>query len=301
MSVKQPPTEQRTEERRPQPRTWSGPNRTGQTQVNFIGGPVGRRLLTVSRIVEITPRFRRFYLTGEDLAGGFPYVRFAPSDHVKVLFPQPGTGELILPTPGERGWQMPEGAAKPITRDYTVRGWLPQTRELILEFVIHGHGVASAWASSAKVGDEVGVMGPRGNIVFPENYSFYLLAGDEAALPSLTRLLEELPEGAGAHALIEVEDAGETQELPIRPGVKVTWVLRETAGIGGLERAVREAALPEGEDWFVFAAGEVGMLRPIRDYFRKALGLPKERVVVDGYWKRGVENLDHHAVDLNAD
>ncbi len=286
---------------RPQPRSWSGPNRTGQTQVNFLSGPVARRLLTVTRAEDLTPRYRRVYLTGEALADGFPYVRFAPTDHVKVLFPQPETGELILPTPGERGWQMPEGAAKPITRDYTVRGWLPQTRELVLEFVIHGHGVASAWASEAKVGDEIGVMGPRGNIVFPENYAWYLLAGDEAALPSMARFLEELPDGAGAHAFIEVADANEKQELPRRPGVKVTWVLRDAAGTGGLERAVRDVELPEGEDWFVFAAGEVGMLRPVRDYFRKELGLPRERVVVDGYWKRGVENLDHHAVDLNAD
>lgn len=288
---------------RPQPRArvWSGPNRTGQTQVNVLEGPVARRVLKVSRVYDVTPGFRRVHLTGAELEGGFPWVNLAPTDHVKVVFPQPDTGELVMPRIGARGLEPQPGAPKPIFRDYTVRAWLPESHELVLEFVIHGHGVASNWAATATVGSEVGVLGPRGNICFPENYSSYLLIGDEAALPSIGRFLEELPAEAEVHAFIEVANAGERQALSQRERASVTWVLRDEAGPGGLERAVRAAELPAGDDWFVFAAGEIGMLRPIRDYFRKELVLPKERVVVDGYWKRGVENLDHHAEDLNAD
>lgn len=282
-----------------QPRTWSGPNRTGQTQVNFIEN-IGRRVLRVSRVEQITPRYRRVFLSGADLDAGFPYVHLAPTDHVKVLFPQP-SGEVVMPQRTKEGWVGPEGTSEPVFRDYTVRGWLPETRELIIDFVVHGHGVGSAWAAAARPGDQLGVMGPRGNIVFPENYSFYLLAGDESALPAMGRFVEELPEAAHARVVVEVADAGERQKLTERPGVEVTWVLRDHAGAGGLERAVRSILLPDGDDWFVFAAGEAGILKPIRDYFRRELGLPKERVVVDGYWKRGMANLDHHAIDLDAD
>lgn len=279
--------------------TWSGPNRTGQTQINFLE-QIGRRVLSVSRTEEITPRYRRVYLSGDDLADGFPYVPFAPTDHVKLFFPQPDSGELVLPLPGQ-GLRTPQDGPKPIFRDYTVRRWLPDSRELVIDFVLHEHGISSRWASQASVGDRLGVLGPRGNIVFPEDYAWYLLAGDEAALPALSRFVEELPARAGAAVIIEVANAAERQRLEERDGITVTWVFRDAEPEGALERAVRATALPEGDDWFVFAAGEAGAMKPIRDYFRRELGLPKERVDVDGYWKRGLANLDHHTIDLDAD
>ena len=278
----------------------SGPNLSGHVQRKRLP-EVGRRVLSVSRVEDLTPNYRRFYLTGPALTTGFPYERLAATDHVKVLFPQPGSSKVVMPTFGPSGWQVPEGAPKPVFRDYTVRGWLPESNELILEFVIHGHGVASAWAAGAKVGDELGVMGPRGNQVFPENYAWYLLAGDEAALPALSRFAEELPDSAAAHLVIEVADASERRELSTRPNVTTTWVLRDHAGPQGLLQAIRGVPVPRDDDWFVFNAGEAGALKPIRDYFRVELALPKERVTVDGYWKRGVADLDHHSIDLDAD
>ncbi|MFA5552095.1 MAG: siderophore-interacting protein [Trueperaceae bacterium] len=281
-------------------KSWTGPNHTGEVQVNLIEN-LGRRILTVSRVETLTPNYVRVYLTGDALAGGFPYVHLAPTDHVKVLFPQPGTTEVVMPTRGPKGWVTEEGAPEPILRDYTVRGWLPETKELILEFVKHGHGVASNWAASAKAGDQLGVMGPRGNRVFPENYAWYLLAGDESVLPALGRFAEELPDAARAHIFVEVANAAERRQLTDRSNVEVTWVLRDEEGDGGLERALRAVKLPENDDWFVFAAGEAGALKPIRDYFRLELGLPRERVSVDGYWKRGLANLDHHSINLDED
>ncbi len=279
---------------------WSGPNHTGEVQVNLVD-TVGRRVLTVSRIEELTPRYKRVYLTGEALVDGFPYVHLAPTDHVKVLFPQPGSTEVAIPTRGPNGWVTEEGAGEPIFRDYTVRGWLPETKELVLEFVVHGHGVASAWAAGAAVGNKLGVLGPRGNKVFPQNYAWYLLAGDESVLPALGRFAEELPATASAHIVVEVADAGERRQLTDRSNVEVTWVLRDAEGDQGLERALRALTLPQDDDWFVFAAGEAGALKPIRDYFRRELELPRQRVVVDGYWKRGLANLDHHSINLDDD
>jgi NADPH-dependent ferric siderophore reductase len=262
---------------------------------------IGRRILTVSRTEQLTPRYKRIYLTGQGLSDGFPFVHMAPTDHVKVLFPQPGSSQVQLPERGPKGWLLPEGAPKPIFRDYTVRGWLPKTRELVLEFVIHGEGVASARAAAATPGAELGVMGPRANIVFPQNYSSYLLAGDEAVLPALARFAAELPEDCSVKIVGEVANAAERLQLTDRQNVSVSWVLRDEAGQGGLESAVRALPVPEGDDWFVFAAGEAGVVKQLRDYFRLQLKLPKERVVVDGYWKRGVADLDHHSIKLNDD
>ena len=274
-------------------RTWYGPNRTGKTQVNRIGMPA-RRILTVSRIEDLTPHYRRIYLRGDDLAEGFPFMQMAVSDHVKVLFPQPDTGELVIPTRTELGWTVPEGSPKPISRDYTVRGWLPDSGELMLDFVVHGAGVASNWAEAAAPGDRLGVMGPRGNIVSPENYAWYLLVGDETAIPAFGRFAEELPPEAQVHMVVQVEDEFEKQDLATRDGISVSWLFRSEEATGSLELAVRKVELPAHDDWFVFAAGEVGELKPVRNYFREELSLPRERVMVSGYWQRGVENLDHH-------
>ena len=275
------------------PRTWSGPNRTGKIQMNRIGQPA-RRVLAVSRTEDLTPRYRRIYLHGDDLLDGFPFMKMAVNDHVKVLFPQPDTGELVIPTRTEAGWSVPDGSPEPIVRDFTVRGWLPDSSELILDFVVHGSGIASNWAESAEPGDQLGVMGPRGNVILPENYASYLLVGDETAIPAFGRLLEELPGETRVHMFVLAEDESARQNLENRPETVAQWMYRSEESQGSLERSVRAASLPEGEDWFVFAAGEVGELKPVRDYFRQDLGLPKERVMVSGYWQLGVANLDHH-------
>ena len=114
--------------------------------------------------------------------------------------------------------------------------------------------------------------------------------------------IDQLKDGPHeAHLVIEAHNSGERRELTARKNVTTTWVLRDQAGPNGLLQAIRAVPLPQDDDWFVFAAGEAGALKPIRDYFRVELALPKERVTVDGYWKRGVADLDHHSIDLDAD
>lgn len=279
--------------------TFTGPNLTGRTQVNFVD--VGRRILVVSRIEDVTPHVRRIVLSGDDLDDDFPWVRFAPADHVKLCFPQPDGGELVVPELRPGGWWHPEGSPDPIIRDYTVRSYDPRTRELAIDFVLHDHGVAGRWAIAAAPGQRLGVLGPRGNVLFPEDYSWYFAAGDSTALPAITRLVQELPADAGALVIIEAPDARGEHDLAARPGVEVRWVHRDTAGPGGLEAAIRGVSWPNDDDWFAFAAGEAGSLVTIRRHFRRELGLPKERVEVDGYWKQGVAGLDHHTVDLGDD
>lgn len=273
------------EKKMPPPPTWIGPNRTGEKQFNMVG-QIRRRNLTVKAVENITPNYRRFVFSGDDLESDFPYVHFACADHVKVFFPDPVTGVIALPTPGQRGMKAPDGEPQPLARDYTPRAFSPERGELVIDIVVHENGPAGLWGKHAKVGSELVIAGPRANQIYPENYSHYILAGDESALPALSRFTEELPEGATAHVIALVQDASE--ELPglAKPGVTVQWVHRAEVGGDGFVAAVKAHPLPEGNDWFVFAAGEMHEMQEIRLYLRKDLGLPKERVEVDGYWKR---------------
>ncbi|MFI0416720.1 siderophore-interacting protein [Spongiactinospora sp. 9N601] len=263
----------------------------------YVEYPLKPRLLTVSRVARLGPVTVRVTLTGPDLEG---FQQGAPADHVKLCFPEPGAELPVMPLIGPDGLEPPPpGAPRPIFRDYTIRYHRPEARELDIDLVIHGHGPGSHWAANVEPGKRIGVIGPRGSILVPLDLDWYLLGADETALPALGRWLEALPAGARAIAFAEVPDAREEQRIDSAADVTLTWLHRNGAAPGTgdlLEKAIRGVERPAGEG-FVWVAGEAGALKPIRRYVRQEFGLPPDRIDVDGYWKRGVENLDHHEED----
>ena len=287
-------------------RTFTGPNRSGELKLHFHEKVV-RRDLRVARVEDLTGRYRRITLVGDDLAGGFPFARFAPLDHVRAFFPNPETGELVAYREvADHEWVL-EGSGDPIHRDYTVRAWDPDTGELSLEFVLHEHGVAGRWARAAAPGDALVVNGPSAHWFLPENYPHYLVAGDETALPMIARIIEEAPSGCRVTAVVEVAAASDELALTGAAELDLHWVHRASAPLGEghlspLETALRECPLPDDlGSLFGVIAGETNALRPIRRYFRHELGLARKQLVVDGYWKRGVSDFDHHDVDFDED
>jgi NADPH-dependent ferric siderophore reductase len=246
------------------------------------------RRLTVAEAERITPGFLRVTLTGDDL-GSFTAV--GPADHVKLFFPGPD-GVIRTPTFGPDGSrQRPEGV---ITRDYTPRRH--SADGLVIDFAVHGgEGPATAWALQAKPGDELVVGGPRGSHLPPTGMTRVVLGSDTSALPALARWIEMLPGDVEILALVELED--EADRAYLEPShverARVHWVPATTTGPTGIETAVRSLAFDEHT--FVWLAGEAGGLVPVRRHLRRGLGLPKEQVIVDGYWRVGVVALDHHA------
>ncbi|MBB6097477.1 NADPH-dependent ferric siderophore reductase [Deinobacterium chartae] len=245
--------------------------------------PVRLRLLEVRRVTALTPRMLRVTLTG-DLEG---FRSDSPDDHVKLFFPAAGEREPNLPQPSPNGLVQPEGTTPPARRDYTPRRYDPQANELDIDFVIHGDGPASTWAAHAQPGDRVGVGGPRGSVVVRYDFDGYLLIGDETALPSVARRLEELPEGVPAVVLLEVEDARDELPLSTRAAAQITWVHRSTGGSEALLRALRATALPQGE-FFSWISGESATVRALKQHLLEERGVNREWVRASGYWKRGI-------------
>ncbi|MGC5014220.1 siderophore-interacting protein [Streptosporangium sp. DT93] len=265
-------------------------------ETHIVDFDIEPRVLEVGRVERITPTTVRVTLVGEALEG---FRTEQPQDHVKLFFPEDGADLPVMPTIGPDGWELPPGAPRPTFRDYTVRHHRPRTAtspaELDIDMVIHGHGPASTWASRAEPGKKIGVLGPRGSIVVPDDFDWYLLGADETGLPALARWLEALPAGKKVIAFAEVADAREEQHLTSAADVTLTWLHRDGAAPGAsdvLERAVRGVEFPPG-DGFVWIVGEAGVLTPIRRHLR-ASGHEKDWMDVDGYWKRGTVNLDHH-------
>lgn len=260
-------------------------------EIELVWHDLVPRLLTVARAERITPGMVRITLTGDDLD---TFAHAAPDDHVKVFFPEPGAELPVMPTVGPEGFERPgPGEPQPIFRDYTVRYLRREQQEIDIDFALHGHGPAASWAASARPGQRLGVLGPRGSYLNPLDFDWYLVAGDETALPALGSWLEQLPVGVPVYAFAEVADADEEQDLARSADTVLTWLRRDAGQSLGM--ALTGFHPPAGTG-YIWVAGEATALKPIRRQLR-ALGLPREHVEVDGYWKRGVVNLDHHDVD----
>ncbi|MFJ6147347.1 SIP domain-containing protein [Streptomyces anulatus] len=253
--------------------------------------PLVLRRVTVRRVEEVTPRMRRVVLGGEDLAAftrdGIDHPGFAApgfDDHIKLILASDGDVRAALPA------QLPHGiewtpAEHRLTRDYTPRRVDHRAGELHLDFVVHGEGPAETWSASAREGDELWFVGPKSSLRLPERLDWILLVGDETALPAIGRFLDERPLDAPAHVLVTVSDDAARQELALRDGDTITWVVAEPGDAAALDAAVRALPSPEGEG-FVWAAAESRALLPVRRYLQRERKLPKDRVNITGYWHR---------------
>ncbi|MGU7769885.1 siderophore-interacting protein [Burkholderia sp. MR1-5-21] len=255
------------------------------------------RLLQVVRLHAVTPHLLRVTLSGPDLAD-FESASF--DDHVKVFLPAPGAERPALPEMGPNGPVFPEGEPKPVARDFTPRRFDRAACELDLEFVLNHPGPASQWAAQARVGQWLGIGGPRGSFVVPTDFDWHLLIGDDTALPAVARRLEELPAGARAAVVLEVADRSAQIAFDTRAEVHEIWRFRdETQAADGnddaLLDAVRDLPLPTG-DGYVWAAGEAISMRAVRQHLTGERGVDKGRIRAAAYWKRGASAV-HEALD----
>lgn len=246
-----------------------------------VAYPIGIRELEVVRTQRLTPSLLRMTLGGPGLSG---FESHAPDEHIRLIFPDPDTGELRVPErDGVRlRWPRP----MPPSRQYTVRRLDPTAQELDIDIVLHRGGLASGWAERVAPGERVHVAGPPGGLIVPDRYDRYLLGGDLTALPAIARRLEELWPDAAGWAFVEIDDPADRMELAHPPGVELHWIE------GALAEAVRAVPLPQGESLFVWLAGEATMLRPLRDWVRDELGLGPGDSSITGYWRRGVADFD---------
>jgi len=146
-----------------------------------------RRTLTIKQVEKIAAHMIRVTLTGD--LEGFTSLGF--DDHVKLFFPD--------------GTKNADGAPNMLGRDFTPRRHHKSANTLEIDFAIHEAGPATRWAARAKPGDTLNFGGPRGSFIIPTAYDWHLLIGDETALPAIGRRLAELPAGARAVVLAEVE------------------------------------------------------------------------------------------------
>ena len=177
---------------------------------------------------------------------------------------------------------------RPRGRHYTVRAWADEHQELTLDFVAHGdHGYAGPWAQRAQPGDCLQFTGPGGAYAPDPNAAWYLMAGDESALPAIGASLEALAPGARAVVLVVVNGPDDELSLTTPGDANITWLHRR-----GAEDPV--ALLPDavaGLDFApgpvdVFVHGEAGEVRAVRKHLLSERGIDKKKASISPYWRR---------------
>jgi len=263
--------------------------------VHRVRHPLKFRLLQVKQVRALTPHLIRVTFTGEDL---HDFVSASFDDHLKVFFPEPGADKPVLPEAGPDGPVFPAGQPRPVARDFTPRRFDREARELDIEFAMHEAGPAATWAAQAKVGQYLGIGGPRGSLVIPKGFDWHLLIGDDTALPAIARRLEELPAGTRVAAVIEVADPSARIEFTTQAELHLVWRYRSEAGVRGepLLQAVRDTYLPEDGEGYVWAAGESATVRAVRYHLCTERGVDKSRIRAASYWKQGAEAV-HETLD----
>ena len=320
--------------------------------------------LTVAARRALGPSLVRFTFTSDDLEH-FGTNSHPLDLRVKLIIPGPEAsadhfapvrpgGQLDPATHAEwyRTWLQIDPADRGWMRTYTVRehraaghpGNLSAQPEIDIDVVLHldpleqreGQGVAARWARDAQVGDTVSLLGPNRRLVGPDYGGIefrpgtartVLLVGDETAVPAIGSILEALPASISGHALLEVPEAGDAQQLLSRSGVQVTWLPREGRPHGELldaavrrlmsenAQAFRDAAADgpaaegaamseELEDvdvdetilwetttghgaFYAWLAGEAGVIKTLRRHLVSELGLDRKQVSFMGYWRQG--------------
>ena len=268
---------------------------------SFLTHPLTVRQVTVRHVRDLNPRMRRITVGGPQLAafssGGFPQPAFSSpgfDDHVKLIFASDGDVLGALPTQLEHGIEWPPSSTR-VARDYTPRRVDPVAGELDLDFVLHGHGPAAAWARSAAHGDDLHLVGPKSSTVLPEQLDWLVLIGDETALPAIGRFFDERPVDVPVQVLISVSDPVAHQDLATEERDRVEWIVAAPDDPDALANAVRRLHLPDGAG-YVWAGAESRALLPVRRELKHARGLTKDRMNVTGYWHTGARSSARAAI-----
>ena len=234
-----------------------------------LAGTVRMRLEVVGN-TQLTPHMQRLELTAPELAD----LAYQPGQDVMLLVAVDGN--------------------RPVRRRYTIRDLDPARQLLTLDIVRHGDGPGERWVRSARPGDTIEGIAPRGKIFLNRQADWYLFAADESGLAAVFAMTGSLPPGGRAAAVLEVPEAADEQKPDLPAGVGLTWLPREGRPAGdpeALAAALQAAELPPGTG-HVYLFGEARVVLALREVLA-ARGVPGEQVSAKAYWGRGKANAQH--------
>jgi NADPH-dependent ferric siderophore reductase len=219
----------------------------------------------------ITPHMQRLVLTGPELAG-FGY--------------QPGQDLMFM---------VAVDGNRPLRRRYTIRALDQASQQVTLDIVRHGDGPGELWVRTARPGDQIEAIGPRGKIFLAAGADWHLFAADESGLAAVAAMTSALPPGQRAIVLLEVPEPADQQDLASPAELSVSWLPRGADVPAGdpaaLATALEGVQLPPGTG-HCYLFGEARVMLRLREVLA-ARGLADGQVSAKAYWGRGRANAQH--------
>ena len=240
------------------------------------GGPLADAALWHLDVMEagaLSPSFRRVVLR----APGIERLQYTPGQ------------DLML--------RVPLAGDKVVNRRYTIRKFDPRERGLVIDVSLHGKGPGTDWIAAAGTGDHIDAIGPRGKVTLRPEADWHLFVVDETGLPGALAMIDALPAGSVATAILEVDTPADEQEPEARHGdrLDMRWVHRSGRSVPGDPDPVLQAVagfdLPGGAG-HVYVSAEAGVVRAVTRALTDR-GLQPDQISGKAYWRRGLPNAEH--------
>jgi NADPH-dependent ferric siderophore reductase len=238
-----------------------------------LEGPLAGTTRMRLEVVEnhpLTPAMQQVVLAAPELAG-FTY--------------RPGQDFMLM---------VAVDSGRPVRRRYTIRDIDAGRGVLTLGIVRHDGGPGERWIATARPGDQIEGIGPRGKIFPAAGVAWHLFAGDFSALPAYFAMAGSLPAGQRATVILEVPGPADEQELKAAADVELTWLHADGRPPGDpapLAAALADVTLPP-QAGHAYLAGEAKLVLALREALA-ARGLSGDQVSPKAYWGLGRANAAH--------
>jgi NADPH-dependent ferric siderophore reductase len=225
--------------------------------------------ITVVSTAMLAPRARRVVFSGMNLP----------------VSPLPGAFlSLWFSDPFADGGTERRGRSK--KRTFTVRSHDPASGMMTIDFVLHGEGPASTWASTATAADTVWAGEAKGGYEVPPPGSHLVLVGDDTAIPAMGAILEAADPSVRPTVIVEVVDRRDERALTIARPIDPIWLHRgHDPGQTGLLalNLLESLAVPDDAFWWV--AGERAAILAIRDLLVDDRGIDRGHYSINAHWR----------------
>lgn len=221
---------------------------------------------------------------------------FAPDEYFGLVMPQ--EGQRFKPfrmghNPRASVSFIPR-SERPTLRWYTVRHYRPADAEVDVDVVTHGdNGPGSAWFNRVRPGDTAGFLGCHP--VWEPAQGRLLIVADPSSLPAARRMLSHLeatdPASLGTTEVVVVG----ADEGMVEPGFADYWAplvarlhVTRTPSAASADEIARLFTV-EGWDMpdTVWACGEGGMAKKVRNLAVKTWGVNSKAITWVPYWFEG--------------
>jgi NADPH-dependent ferric siderophore reductase len=187
-----------------------------------------------------------------------------------------------------------------VSRRYSVREVDAEKDELTLWVTVDHEGPGSIWVQSAKPGDEIDVIGPRGKILLDPVADWHLFMGDISALAAAYRMASSIDVPGRAIFIIEIDAPDDAIGTTFDEGLGVTGIFVERRGrdlkdAAGLLGGLAAFELPP-DLGHVYLFGEFHVVRTLVTAVTDR-GVAPEQISHKPYWRSGLSNAEHGEPD----